>query len=90
VKDPKLEAYCDAIESFFFRWKERPGELSPRDFRRVRGWYEAGVPLEAVFDGISEAFRAQRAGRAAGVEEVNSLGYCEGFVRRAVEQRRDV
>ena len=90
MKDPNLEAYCNEIESFFFRWKKRPGELSPRDFRRVTRWYEQGVPLEAVLDGISDAFCALQAGSSAGIEEVNSLGYCEGFVRRAVERRKDL
>ena len=90
MKDPELEAYCDRIESHFFRWKARPGELCREDFDRVRDWFEEGVPIEAVFEGIAAAFRAQAAGRNAGVEEVNSLRYCEGFVREAWERRKNL
>lgn len=87
MKDEELEAYCTQIEGHFFRLKHRPGILSPQDFSRVRRWFEEGVSLEAVLDGISEAFRVHHAGRDAEVEEVNSLGYCETFVRRAAERR---
>ena len=90
MKDPHLEAYCDQIECFFFRWKKRPGQLSPQDFQRVTRWYEEGMPLEAVLDGISDAFRAQWGGRNGGVEEVNSLGYCESFVRRTLDRRKGI
>jgi hypothetical protein len=83
MKDTELETYCDQIESFFFRWKGRPGDLSPEDFRRVERWFREGIPLDIVLEGISSAFQAQQAGRNAGVEEVNSLGFCESFVHRA-------
>lgn len=83
MKDTELETYCDQIESFFFRWKGRPGNLSPEDFRRVERWFREGIPLNVVLEGISSAFQAQQAGRNAGVEEVNSLGFCESFVLRA-------
>ena len=87
MKDPELEAYCNQIESFFFRWKSRPGDLSPEDFGRVRQWFENGVPIEAVLEGISDAFRSNQKSRSAGIEEVNSLGFCEPFVQRAAEWR---
>ncbi len=90
MKDPELEAYCNQIESFFFRWKGHPGMFSPEDFGRVRQWFENGVPVEAVLDGICDAFRANEESRNAGVEEVNSLGFCEPFVHRAAEQRGDL
>jgi hypothetical protein len=89
MKDKKLETYCDEIESFFFRWKGRTGNLSPGDFRRVEQWYRERIPLEAVLEGISTAFRMQRAGRNAGVEEVNSLSFCESFVRRTADQHNE-
>ncbi len=89
MKDRELETYCDQIESYFFRWKGRPGNLSPEDFRRVERWFREGTSLESVLEGISSAFTAQQAGRNAGIEEVNSLGFCETFVRRAAEQNDD-
>jgi hypothetical protein len=39
------------------------------------------VSLEAALSGIAEAFRMHAAGRDRDVEEVNSLAYCESFVR---------
>jgi hypothetical protein len=88
MKDQHLEVYCSQIETHFFRLKGHPGMLSPKDFVRVRRWYEEGVPIEAVLEGISTTFESQSAGRNAGVEEVNSLGYCETFVYRAAERRK--
>ncbi len=90
MKDPELEAYCNQIESFFFQWKARPGFLSPEDFARVEHWYENGVPIEAVLEGISDAFRENQESRNAGVEEVNSLGFCEPFVERVLERRKSL
>ena len=89
MREPRLDAYCDQIESHFFRWKGRPGLISPDDFRRVRLWFEEGLHLEAVLEGISDAFEAQAAGRESEAEEINSLGYCESFIRRAVERRKN-
>ena len=90
MKNTGLEAYCSQIESHFFRWKGRPGVLGPEDFNRVQRWYEEGVPLEAVLEAISEAFRARQAGRDGGIEEVNSLGYCDNIVRRTWQRRKDL
>jgi hypothetical protein len=86
MKDTELEAYCNEIESFFFRWKGRIGNISPDDFQRVEQWYREDIPLETVFEGIAAAFRSQQAGRDFEVEEVNSLSFCESFVRRAADQ----
>jgi hypothetical protein len=90
MKDAELDAYCNQVESHFFRLKGRPGMLSPEDFVRVRRWYEQGVPVEAALEGISTTFESQQAGRNAGIEEVNSLGYCETFVHQAVERRKNL
>jgi hypothetical protein len=86
LKDPDLESYCREIETFFFRWKGRPGSLSPEDFARVKHWFWEGVSLPAVLQGIDDAFESQRSGREG--EEVNSLAYCESFVKRASRQRK--
>lgn len=87
MKDRDLEAYCDAIEREFFRLKGRSGMLSPEDFSRVRAWHGADVPLSAVIEGIRLAFEDRVSGRDLGIEEVNSLGYCESFVAEAVARR---
>ena len=86
MRDPALESYCQQIETFFFRWKGRPGSLSPEDFARVKHWYAEGVSLEAVLRGIDDAFHSQLSGREG--EEVNSLAYCESFVEGAARQRK--
>lgn len=90
MRDPKLDAYCDRIESHFFRWKGRAGVLSPDDFRRVQSWFDEGLHVEAVTEGISDAFEAHTAGRDSETEEINSLGYCEPYIRRAVERRKNL
>jgi hypothetical protein len=90
MRDPKLDAFCDRIESYFFRWKGRPGVLSPDDFRRVQGWFDEGLHVEAVIEGISDAFEAHTAGRDSETEEINSLAYCEPYVRRAVDRRKNL
>lgn len=88
MKDAELERYGDRIESFFFQWKGRQGTLSPEDFLRLKRWYNVGIPLSAVLEGIAAAFRAQQGGRDRNVEEVNSLAYCEPFVERAWRRPR--
>ena len=86
--DLEFQDYCDRVESEFFRQKARTGVLSPRDFALVKNWFESGVPLRVVLEGIDDAFGAQSAGRAGGTEEVNSLSFCESFVERALDRRR--
>jgi hypothetical protein len=81
LKDPALLSYCERIEHEFFRLKGRAGTLSPADFARACEWHRSGVSLEAALSGIAEAFRMHAAGRDRDVEEVNSLAYCESFVR---------
>ena len=90
MRDPKLDAYCGRVESHFFRWKGRPGMLPPDDFRRVQSWFNDGLHVEAVIEGISDAFEAHAAGRDSETEEVNSLGFCESCVRQAVEKRKNL
>ncbi len=87
MKDPAFEDYCEQIEREFFRFKGHPGTLSPADFNRALEWFRAGIPLDVVLEAIPDAFQAQSAGRDGGVEEVNSLGYCESFVERALARR---
>ena len=86
MKDPRLESYCEQIETFFFRWKARPGLLSPEDFALAKKWFEGGVSLDVVLEAIEAAFQSKKDGQEA--EEVNSLSYCEPFVRRALAHRR--
>ncbi|HEY7698496.1 MAG TPA: hypothetical protein VIE88_08760, partial [Vicinamibacteria bacterium] len=65
-----------------FRFKGRPGSLSPADWARVEAWYRSEVPLEAALAAIERAFQTHARGRGRDLEEVNSLAYCEGFLGR--------
>ncbi|MFQ5790953.1 MAG: hypothetical protein ACE5JI_10820 [Acidobacteriota bacterium] len=87
MKDADLVAYVERVESYFFRWKRRPGSLSPQDFARARRWFEEGVPVEAVLEGITLAFQAHGAGRDGETEEVNSLGFCQPFVEQVLRRK---
>jgi len=49
--------------------------LSPLDWALIETWKNAGVPLEAVFRGIDEAFAKWRS-RKSRVRMVNSLAFC--------------
>ena len=80
-----FESFCDAVESWFYRLKGRQGQFTPRDFRLVRHWYDAGWDLPSIERGIDNAFRERSAGRSRDSEEVNTLGYCEPFIREIVE-----
>ena len=88
MKDVDLERYVERIEHEFFRRKGRPGTLSPEDFRRAATWFQDGVPIDVALEAVSSAFEAQDGGRSGGIEEVNSLSFCEPFVDRAIQRRR--
>jgi hypothetical protein len=82
MKDEALLAYCERVEREFFRFKGRPGTLSPADFARAEAWYRSEVPLEAALAAIESAFQTHARGRDRDLEEVNSLAYCESFLGR--------
>jgi hypothetical protein len=72
MKDPKLEAYVEAIEALFARRRGAERVLGPRDFALARSWYESGVPLANLLTAIEEVF-------AAG-GSVSSLSFCAARV----------
>ncbi|MBV8807871.1 MAG: hypothetical protein JO033_04280 [Acidobacteriaceae bacterium] len=49
--------------------------LSPLDWALIENWKNAGIPLEAVFRGIDEAFEKWRS-RKVKRRAINSLAYC--------------
>ncbi|HLE71588.1 MAG TPA: hypothetical protein VJH87_18050 [Vicinamibacteria bacterium] len=87
MKDPALLAYCERVEHEFFRFKGRPGTLSPGDFARAEAWYRSGIPLEMALAAIERAFQSHARGRDRDAEEVNSLAYCEGFLGEERQRR---
>jgi hypothetical protein len=64
--------------------------LSPLDWALIENWKNAGVPLQAVLEGIDAAFEKWRT-RKIRARAVNSLAYCAQAVaeaaQRAPEQR---
>ncbi len=80
--------YYQAAEAAFIRRRGTPFLLSPRDFALLKQWRALAVPIEAVEQGIDDAFsrREERAARG----RVNSLSYCAGAVLEAWERRAEM
>jgi hypothetical protein len=74
------------------RFQQRRGSLlmlSTLDWALIETWREAGVPLEAVLNGIDNAFDKHNAKtlRSPGkTRRVNGLGWCAQSVMESVEQ----
>src|SRR6266545_567303 len=77
--------YYQAVEAAFIRRRGTPFLLSPRDLALLKEWRSLGVPLEAIEQGIDEAFSRREEHSATG--RVNSLSYCRDAVLEAWERR---
>src|SRR5262245_65974379 len=80
-------AFYGAAESAFIRRRGTPFLLSPRDFALLREWRALGVPIEAIEQGIDDAW-SRREERGA-VGRINSLAYCRDAVLSAWERRAE-
>ncbi len=80
-------AFYAAGEAAFIRRRGTPFLLSPRDFALLKQWRALGVPIEAVEQGIDEAFSRREERAATG--KVNSLSYCRDAVLAAWERRAE-
>jgi len=78
-------AYYAAGEAAFIRRRGTPFLLSPKDFTLLKQWRGLGIPIEAVEQGIEDAFSRREERGATG--RVNSLGYCRDAVLAAWERR---
>ena len=81
--------YFTEIEEYF--WKKRGAHLlvSPLDWAIMETWQKAGVPLEAVLQGIDRAFESyQRSRRGAG-KPLKSLAYCTDAVLETAEEKQE-
>jgi hypothetical protein len=76
-----------AAEAAFIRRRGTPFLLSPKDFEFLKEWRALGVPIEAIEQGIDDAF-SRREERSA-VGRVNSLSYCRDAVLLAWERRSE-
>jgi hypothetical protein len=80
-------AFYSAAESAFIRRRGTPFLLSPRDFALLREWRALGVTIEAVAQGIDDAFSKREERGATG--KINSLAYCRDAVLSAWERRAE-
>lgn len=76
-----------AAEAAFIRRRGTPFLLSSRDFALLKGWRALGVPIEAIEQGIDEAFSRRSERGATG--RINSLSYCRDAVLAAWERRAE-
>ena len=80
-------SYFQAAEAAFIRRRGTPFLLSPRDFALLQEWKALGVPLEAIEQGIDQAFTRREERGVVG--KVNSLSYCRDAVLEAWERRSE-
>src|SRR5512142_276920 len=81
------KSYYQAAEAAFIRRRGTPFLLSPKDFALLREWRSLGIPLEAIEQGIDDAFSRREERGATG--RVNSLSYCRDAVISAWERRAE-
>jgi hypothetical protein len=74
-----------AAEAAFIRRRGTPFLLSPKDYALLKEWRALGVPVEAIEQGIDEAFSRREERAATG--RINSLAYCRDAVLAAWERR---
>ena len=78
--------YATRIEDAFIAERGTPFLVSTKDWALIRGWREAGVPVETVVRAVREAFEKRRARAQAG--KISSLAYCASAVEEQWEMER--
>lgn len=79
MSDPSSDdPYYRSIEEEFVRRRGAPLLLSPRDWKLIGEWQDAGIPLRIVLQGIHNVFDAfdRRAVTGSPARRINSLSYC--------------
>jgi hypothetical protein len=79
---PPVEVYLHAVNRLLTERFGYPLSLSPKDVAQIMRWYNAGVSLAAVLEGVAEALNNKRRGR------LTPLGYCNKTVKSAAKRRR--
>ncbi|HEV2416645.1 MAG TPA: hypothetical protein VGX94_02475 [Terriglobia bacterium] len=77
--------YFTEIENCFRRQRGAPLLLSTLDWALIESWKEAGIPLEAVCEGIERTFE-KRARRPRRFTKVNGLAFCTQEVMLAADR----
>jgi hypothetical protein len=82
--------YFTEIEEHFQRRRGSLLLLSTIDWALIETWREAGIPLQAVFQGIDSAFDKYDARKhKARARRVNGLAYCAQEVLSAMEAMKE-
>jgi hypothetical protein len=79
---PPEDVYLSAVNRLLTERFGYPLSLSPRDVAQIMRWYESGIPLGAVLEGVAEALNKKREGR------LTPLTYCVKRVKSAAKRRR--
>ena len=80
--DEEAQAYFRTVEEHFIDRRGRPLLLSPGDVNRVAVWYQGGIPLAAVLEGIDVHFE-RMARRNKPARRAVTLAYVEDDVLEA-------
>lgn len=82
--------YYTEIEEYFWRKRGAHILVSPLDWAIVETWQKAGIPVEAVLQGIDSAFESYgRSRRGAAGRPLKSLAYCVDAVLEAAERHAE-
>lgn len=77
--------YFTEIENCFRRQRGAPLLLSTLDWALIESWKEAGIPLQAVCEGIERTFE-KRARRPRRLTKINGLAFCTQQVMLAADR----
>ena len=79
-------AYATRIEDAFIAERGTPFLVSAKDWVLIRGWREAGIPVDTVVRAVRETFEKRRARGQIG--KISSLAYCADAVAERWEMER--
>jgi len=82
------DRYFRDIAARFIALRGAPFSLSPADVSLIVSWETAGIPLDAVLEGIDNSF-ALRPGRPRVSGKIRTLSFCRTSVERAFGSFRE-
>jgi hypothetical protein len=87
LSDEEILRYFERVEDIFCRQRGAPLLLSPLDFEKAAEWFAAGVPIEAVEEGV-RAYFARLAARKVPPRRAVCLSFAEPQVAEALDSLR--
>jgi hypothetical protein len=82
------QAYFQAVEEVFVRYRGAPLLLSPADWQVARRWHRDGIPLELVRQVLDEVWAKRKERGAKG--RISSLRYVAPAVEKAWARQREL